>query len=313
MAAPAIVLLEGLHPEAEALLRAAGPLRTGLDAPLAGAAAILTRGQGRLDAAALGAAGPSLRCVARVGAGTDNIDVATASALGVPVFYAPDAFTASTAEHALALLLAVARRLVPLEAAVRRGDWAARAGSAGLDLAGRRLGVVGLGRIGRRFAELAQALGMEVVAWSRTARDPRFPAVELDEALRADVVSLHVSLNAETRGFLSAARIAAMKPGAILINVARGALLDEAALAAAIRGGHLRGAGLDVLAEEPPRPGHPLVGLAGVLVSPHSAALTEGAYRLACLQVAGAVAAHLTGAAVDRTLVRNPEVLPVAR
>jgi len=309
-AAPKIVLLETLHPDAEALLRAAGAVWPGLKAPVGGAAAIITRGQGRLTAAVLREAGPGLRCVARVGAGTDNIDVEAATALGVPVFYAPDAFTAATAEHALALLLAVARRLVPLEAAVRAGDWAARSGPPGLDLAGRRLGIVGLGRIGRRFGQLALALGMDVVAWSRSARDSRFPQAELGTLLRgSDVVSLHLSLNAETRGFLSAERIAAMKPGAILINVARGAVLDEAALAAAIRSGHLRGAGLDVLAEEPPPPDHPLLGLPGVLITPHSAVLTEGAYRTACLQVAGAVADRLAGRPADRALVRNPEVL----
>ena len=305
-----LVLLEPLHPDAEALLRAAGTLRTGLDAPVAGAAAILTRGLGRIRAETLATAGPGLRCVARVGAGTDNIDVAAATARGLPVFYAPDAFTDSTAEHALMLLLAVARRVAPLAAAVRGGHWGARSGPPGLDLGGRRLGIVGLGRIGRRFGGLAQALGMDVVAWSRSARDPRFASVDLDELLAtSDVVSLHLSLDAQTRGFLGAARIAAIKPGAILINVARGGLVDEAALATAVADGHLRGAGLDVLAQEPPPPDHPLFSLPQVLITPHTAALTEGAYRRACLDVAGAVAGYLRGAPADPALVRNPEIL----
>jgi D-3-phosphoglycerate dehydrogenase len=308
----AVVVLEPLAPEADAVIRAhATEVREGLAAPVAGAAAIITRGQGRLTSAVLRAAGPSLRCVARVGAGTDNIDVAAATALGIPVFYAPDAFTAATAEHALALLLAMVRRIAPLDAAVRAGGWAAaRAAPRLTDLAGQRMGIVGLGRIGRRFGELAQALGMEVVAWSRSARDARFPHADLDLLLRtSDVVSLHLSLNAETQGFLSAARIAALKPGAFVLNVARGALVDEAALAEALRAGRLGGAALDVLSEEPPPAGHPLIGLPNVLLTPHVGALTGGAFRDACLQVARAVVGHLRGDAADPAVVRNPGVL----
>jgi len=305
-----IALLEPLHPEAEAVLAAAASLRPGLGAPLPGVAAIVTRGMGRIPAEALAAAGATLRCVARVGAGTDNVDVAAATAAGLPVFYAPEAFTASTAEHALALLLAVCRRLPALDGAVRAGDWAARGGPAGLDLAGRRLGIIGLGRIGRRFGALAQALGMEVCAWSRHSRDPRFPQRPLPSLLAgSDVVSLHLSLAEETRGFLGAERLAAMKPGAILINVARGALLDEPALAAALASGRLRGAGLDVLAQEPPPTDHPLLQLPQVVLTPHTGALTEGAYRLACLQVASAVVRYLGSGTADPALVRNPEVL----
>jgi len=307
---PAIAVLEPLHPEAAALLAAVGELRPGLGAPLAGVAAIVTRGLGRVSAASLAEAGPGLRCVARVGAGTDNIDVRAASARCLPVFYAPDAFTASTAEHALALLLAVARRIPELDARVRAGDWEARSTLTGIELEGRRVGIVGLGRIGRRFGELCQALGMEVVAWSRSTRDARFPHVGLIDLLRgSDVVSLHLSLGPETIGFLDAARIAALRPGAILINVGRGALLDESALAEALAAGRLRGAGLDVLAQEPPPPDHPLVGLPQVVLSPHCGALTQGAFRSACLQVASAVVAWLRGGPVDPGLVRNPEVL----
>lgn len=309
---PAIAVLEPLAPEADTLVRAyATEIREGLNAPVDGVQAILTRGLGRLTADLLRSAGPTLRCVARVGAGTDNIDVAAATALRIPVFYAPDAFTVATSEHALALLLALARRIAPLDAAVRVGDWAAtRAAPDTTDLAGKRLGILGLGRIGRRFGALAQALGMEVVAWSRTSRDPRFPYTDLDELLAtSDVVSLHMSLGPETQGFLGAARIAALKPEAMVLNVARGGLVDEAALAAALRSGRLRGAAVDVLSQEPPPPDHPLLGLPNVLITPHVGALTDGAFRQACLQVAGAVLAYLRGEAPDREQVRNPEVM----
>jgi D-3-phosphoglycerate dehydrogenase len=306
-----VVLLEPVHPEAEAVLEGAGcRLRRGSGAELAGAAAILTRGRGRLPAEALRAAGPSLACVGRVGAGTELIDVQAATALGVPVFYAPDAFTATTAEHALALLLAVARRIPAMDRAVRAGGWEVREQAAGLELAGRRLGVVGLGRTGRCFAALARALGMEVVAWSRRSADPRFPLLSLEELLRtSDVVSLHLALEPSTVGFLGPERIAAMRRGAILLNVARGALVDEAALVRALREGRLAGAGLDVLVEEPPPPEHPLLALPQVVLTPHSAAMTTRAFREACLQVAGAVAAYLAGQPPDPALLRNPAVL----
>ena len=308
-----IALLEPLHPEAEALLAARHRLRRGLRADVAGVAAIVTRGLGRVSAATLSAAGPSLRCVARVGSGTEHIDVAAATAAGIPVVYAPDAFTQSTAEHALALLLSVCRRVVPLSAATRSGDWGARDGPLGLDLGGRRLGVVGMGRIGRRFAEMARGIGMEVVSWSRSAHPGTFPAVSLDELFQtSDVVSLHLALNEETNRFLDAGRIGMMKPGAVLLNVSRGGLVDEDALAEALHAGHLRAVGLDVLAEEPPRAHHPLLCLPQVLVTPHTAALTERAFRDACLLVARAVDGWLRGDPPDRALLRNPEALPPA-
>jgi D-3-phosphoglycerate dehydrogenase len=308
--AEVVVLLEALHPEAEAFLEARYRVRRGLDAELRGAAAIVTRGLGRVDRDVLDAAGRGLRCVARVGVGCEHLDVGEATARGLPVFYTPDAFTDATAEHALALLLALARRLVPLDRAVRTGAWsAAREGPLGVDLAGRRLGVVGLGRTGCRFAALGRALGMEVVGWSRTARPAEPPWCPLDELLAtSDVVSLHLTLGPETRGFLDADRIRRMKPGALLVNVARGALVDERALAEALEEGRLRGAALDVLAEEPPPPGHPLLGRPDVLLTPHTAALTEQAFRRASLEAVRAVDDWLSGRLPALAFWRNPEL-----
>ncbi len=305
-----VTLLEPLHPEAEALLADRHVLRRGLDADVVGAAAIVTRGRGPVSAATIRLAGPALQCVARVGSGMEHIDVQAATAAGIPVLNAPDGFTQTTAEHALALLLCVCRRIVPLAAAASRGDWAVRDGPLGLQLAGLRLGVVGLGRIGRRFAEMARAVGMEVAAWSRTSRDANIPHLPLEDLLaRSDVVSLHLALTPETRGFLNADRIRAMKPGAVLINVARGALVEEAALADALRRGHLRAAALDVLGVEPPTADHPLLALPQVLVTPHTASLTDQAFRQTSLAVARAVDTWLRGEALDRSLLCNPEVL----
>ncbi|HET7559048.1 MAG TPA: NAD(P)-dependent oxidoreductase, partial [Limnochordia bacterium] len=206
-----IALLETLHPAAtEALAQAAQVI---LVAPepspnvVAGCAALITRGRGRITEATLAGAGAGLRCVARVGAGVDNIAVDAATRRGVLVLNAPDAFTVTTAEHALMLMLAVARRVAEFDRAVHEGRWDVRADITGGQLAGRLLGLVGLGRIGRRVGELALALGMRVIAWSPHGRDERFPHVELDELLaQADVVSLHLALSDATRGLLDAGR-----------------------------------------------------------------------------------------------------------
>jgi D-3-phosphoglycerate dehydrogenase len=153
---------------------------------------------------------------------------------------------------------------------VRAGVWIQREG---MQLLGKTLGVIGLGGIGREVARIAAGMGMEVIGWNRTKRaDPPVPLVELDTLLaRSDVISLNLVLNDETRGFLSAERMARMKPGVILVNTARGALLDEAALIAALRGGHIRHAALDVFHAEPLKPDHPLAQLDNVTLSAHSA------------------------------------------
>ncbi|MFL5334482.1 MAG: NAD(P)-dependent oxidoreductase, partial [Geminicoccaceae bacterium] len=196
-----ILLLETVHEEAQSLLEAAAEpvIASALDAATviaesSGCRAIITRGRGRIPAAVMEAT-PELRCVARCGVGLDNIDVEAASRRGVAVVHAPDSCTQSVAEHALALIFALSRQLAQLDRAVQEDHWAVRDRFRGLELAGKTLGIVGLGRIGRRTAELAQAVGMKVVTWSPHSRDDRFPALALDELLRlSDVVSLHLAL-----------------------------------------------------------------------------------------------------------------------
>ena len=222
--------------------------------------------------AAVFAACPKLRMVSIWGTGTDNIDLASAAAHGVTVTNTPGVAAPSIAEHTLALLLAVARKIPKLDAQVRQGQWPR---GAMIQLTGKTVGVIGLGAIGQRFARLAQGVGMKVVAWTMHPRDLGFELVELDRLLReSDVVSLHLRLSDQTRGFLGRDRIAAMKPGAILVNTARGPIVDEAAMIEALKSGHLAGAGLDVFDVEPLPEGHPLAAVDNVVLSPHCAGIT---------------------------------------
>ena len=174
----------------------------------------------------------------------------------------------AVAEHSIALLFACARDIARMDREVRGGIWTPQEG---VQLLGKTLGVIGLGGIGREVARIAKGMGMEVIAYNRTRR-PGVPLVDIATLLaRADVVSLHLTLGDETRGFLSAERIARMKPGAILVNTARGALVDEAALLAALQSGHIRHAGLDVFHAEPLKADHPLAAMPNVTLTSHAA------------------------------------------
>jgi D-3-phosphoglycerate dehydrogenase / 2-oxoglutarate reductase len=295
-------MLETVHEDAQALLDAAAELihASALDAATVareavGCSAIITRGTGRIPAPVL-EANRGLRCVARCGVGLDNIDVAAATRLRIPVVHAPDSSTRSVAEHALSLAFALSRQLSRVDRAVKAGNWGVREGFRGLELSGKTLGIVGLGRIGRRTAELGHALGLHVVTWSPRSRDERFAYLPLEELLTtADIISLHLALAPETRGLLGRDALARMKPGALLINTARGALIDEAALAEALAAGRLAGAGLDVLTQEPPTADHPFFGLDNVLLTPHTAGITDVAYRRMCVETVEQVLRILAG------------------
>jgi D-3-phosphoglycerate dehydrogenase len=176
----------------------------------------------------------------------------------------------AVAEHAIALMMACARDIARMDRGIRAGTWAPLEG---MQLTGKTLGVIGLGGIGREVARIAAGMGMRVIAWNRTARtDAGTPLVDIDTLLAtSDVISLNLSLNEETRGFLDAGRIARIKPGAILVNTARGALIDEAALIAALRSGRIRHAGLDVFHSEPLRSDHALARMDNVTLTAHAA------------------------------------------
>lgn len=237
----AILLLESIHPSALAILEErrdvhrAADRREALSAVAADdVEAIVTGGKQRIDAELMDAAGPAMRVVARCGAGLDTIDLDEARRRDLRVVYAPGVNANATAEHALALMLAAGRQVVDLDRAVREGRWAERDGYQGVELQGARLAVIGLDATGTRLAELGAALGMEASYWSASSRDARFEYGALDAVLaQADVVSLDVALADATRGMIGVERLRLMKPTAILVNTARGALVDEDAVAAA--------------------------------------------------------------------------------
>jgi D-3-phosphoglycerate dehydrogenase / 2-oxoglutarate reductase len=235
-----------------------------------------------------------LRMVSIWGTGTDNVDLDAARQLGIRVTNTPAVSATSIAEHTLALMLAVARRIPLIDGRVRAGEWP-RGGM--VQLHGKTLGVIGLGEIGRRFARLGEAIGMRVVTWTMHPKpELGFAHVELERLLaESDVVSLHLRLSEQTRGFLGAARIAAMKRGAILLNTARGPIVDEEALLEALESGHLAGAGLDVFAVEPLPPGHALTRLPNVVLSPHAAGITPEALEAGLALAVDNVLAHFAG------------------
>jgi glycerate dehydrogenase len=222
------------------------------------------------------AACPNLKLVSVWGTGTDHVDLASAARHGVTVRNTPGVSARSIAEHALALLFAVARRIPEMDAATRNGAWPR---GRSIELYGKTCGVIGYGAIGRHVARLAAALGMRVIVW--TMHPEHYAGVEFVELevlyRTSDVVSVHLRLSPETRGLVGAAQFAMMKPGAILINTARGAIVDEEAMIEALATSRIAGAGLDVFATEPLPPHHPLILLGNVVLTPHCAGITPEA------------------------------------
>lgn len=234
------------------------------------------------------------RVICQYGVGLDQIDLSAASSAGIVVTHTPDYCIDEVAEHALALLLAVARSVARYDRCVRRGRWDFNDGSP-MRIAGKTLGLIGFGRVGRGVASRARALGLSIVATDpyqdgQSIREAGAEPVSFAELLaQADFVSIHVPLTDRTRRILGRDELAAMKRGAILVNTARGALVDQPALAEALANGHVAGAGLDVFDQEPPAAGEPLIGFENVVVTPHAAFLSaeslEAVQRDAALEV----------------------------
>ncbi|MNU41769.1 (S)-sulfolactate dehydrogenase [compost metagenome] len=259
---------------------------------------------------------PELVCVSSGGAGYDTVDVAACTAAGIAVVNQAGGNAASVAEHTYALLLAVQRRVVESHNRLRHDTGFTREDLMGHEIHGGVIGLVGIGQIGTRVARIAQGFGLRVIA-----HDPLLDAeairargaepVTLDELLaQSDVVSLHCPLDASTRGLFGARAFAAMKPGAVFISTARGGIHDEAALYEALRGGHLRGAGLDVWQQEPPPRDAPLLGLANVVATFHTAGVTHEARRNVARSSATQLIAMLRGERPPQLV--NPEVWPAA-
>jgi len=243
------------------------------------AAVIMLTPYAQLDADAMARA-RCCRAVVRYGAGVDNVDLGAATAAGIPVANVPDAAVEEVALHAVALSLALARRMPAAQQVLRGGDWSTDS-MAGLHrFSTLTAGVVGLGRIGSLTANHLRALGATVIAHDPDAVEPDFENVRLEELLeRADLISLHVPLTASTRDMLSHERIRRLRPGVIVVNVSRGGLVDESALAEALIEGRLGGAGIDVFADEPLGLDSPLLGAPNTILTPHVAWRSEESRR----------------------------------
>jgi D-3-phosphoglycerate dehydrogenase len=271
----------------------AGKPREELERALAAADALIVRSETRVTADLLTRA-PKLRVIGRAGTGVDNIDVHAATRRGIAVMNAPGANTVSAAEHAMGLLLGLVRHIPWAADAMRRGEWD-RKRFEGTELRGKTIGIVGLGRIGGHVAQLARAFGMQILGHDpylapERAAELQVKLVPLDHLLRqADVVTLHVAHTEQTHHLINTARLALMKPTAILVNTARGELVDEGALAEALRAKRIGGAAIDVFATEPLPADSTLRGLDRVILTPHLAASTSEAQERVSLEICSAV------------------------
>ena len=305
-----ILLDTVIHPDGMAILQAAehklvGPMST--DTPerrkaLAEAHAIIIGSAWQINDAVLSQA-PNLHVVGRPGIGLDNVNLEAATKHGVCVVHTPDAPTRSTAEHAFALLLALAKRLIVADGALRARGWTSKNEyGAGVELKGKTLGLVGLGRIGGTVARMAQGFDMRVIVFDPYISAERAQAlgVELRSSLcevlaESDFVSLHSALTPQTRGMIGKAELETMKPTAFLINCSRGPVIDEQALSEALRARRIAGAGLDVFSQEPTPSDNPLLQLDNVVVTPHNASRTADGVTAMGIGTAEEVCAVLRG------------------
>lgn len=257
------------------------------------------------------AASPGLRVISRHGVGFDAVDIAAATARGIPVLVADGTNAQAVAEHSFALMLAVARSITRHDGAIREGEWSR--GGNGLELSGRTLGLVGYGAIGERVAAIALAFGMRVLAHDPSATRPGNGVTLLGslEALlaRADILSLHCPLTPATQGLLGRRELALLPPGAIVVNTARGGLIDERALAEAISAGRLFGAGLDTFEDEPLPRTHPFHALNEVVMTPHMAGSTDAALSATAESAVRNALSILRDEPVPHRLVVNPDAL----
>lgn len=281
--------------------------------------ALIVRSSTQVDAELLAAA-RSLRVVGRAGVGVDNVDVKAATARGVIVMNTPQANTIATAEHSMALMLAVARHVPQAHRSLAGGEWK-RTAFTGMQLYRKTLGLIGFGRVARQVAARAQAFGMQVIAYDpyvseEIGRECNVGLVELDELLaEADFISLHTALSPETENILNAESLALCKTGVTIVNAARGRLIDEQALAEALACGRVRAAAVDVFRSEPPGSDHPLLGLPNVVHTPHLGASTEEAQRDVAVQIVEQVLDALRNRdfrnSVNMPFAAGPEFLSV--
>jgi D-3-phosphoglycerate dehydrogenase len=304
-----IVLVTAQHlvPEAQQILQDAGARIEFMAEPITEASLVERLAAGPVDAVVLRgskpftasvlAAGQSLKIIAKNGAGVDSVDLAEASRRGITVAVAAGANAEAVAEHSVALMLALVRDLCKLDRKLRGGGWEGTSWL-GRDFRGSVVGIVGYGSIGRSTARLASALGAKVVVFdlARKEADEFEMEIDLDRLLaRVDILSLHCPLTEHTRGLIGERELGLMKRGALLVNTARGPIVDETALIAALRSGHLAGAGLDTFEIEPLQADNPLLALDNVILTPHVAGVTRNAARQVATMTARNVVEVLAG------------------
>src|SRR6266571_7201028 len=318
---PLVVLGGRIHPDGQALLEQQARVvvsteetERGFLKDAAGAQAIMLRSKPRCTESLMKACA-GLRVIGRHGAGLDIVDIPAATRLGVAVVHAPGSNAQAVAEHALMLMLACVKRTRLIDRMTRAGDWSARTAIGNSELAGKTLGIVGVGNIGRRVAKFAGAIGMRVLGYDKyvpgdEVRRRGAEPVKSFEALlpQVDILTCHTPLTPETKQMINAKTLALMKPGAIFVNTSRGPVQDERALFEALTRGHLAAAGLDVWEEQPTPVDNPLLNLEQVVCSSHVAGVTHEANRQMAVQVAGEMLRVLRGEKPE--VLVNPEVWP---
>jgi len=282
-----------------------------------GAVGIVSR-MGRLDATVMDVA-PQLKVISKHGVGVDNIDIQAAADRGIPVLVATGANAVSVAEHAFALLLATVKRILPLDAGLRAGRWE-KPGFSGREIAGSTMGLMGMGAIAQATGRIAKGLGLNLVGFDPYAPDSAFEELGVtrcasfeDMLAKTNILSLHCPLTDQTRHILNADMLARMPAGGYIINTARGALIDEAALVAAIQSGHLAGAGLDTFAVEPPVPDHPFFSVPEIVLTPHIGGVTRQAGARVGVDAVRGIFQILDGQPVAPERIINRKLLAAAR
>ena len=316
---PLVVLGGPIHPDGQALLEKEARVvvsreesEAGFLKDAAGARGILLRSKPRCTESLMKAIA-GLKVIGRHGAGLDIVDIPAATRLGVAVVHGPGSNAQAVAEHALMLMLACVKRTRLIDRMTRAGDWSARHTIGNSELAGKTLGIVGVGNIGRRVAKFAGAIGMRVLGYDKyvPADELRRRGVEPVASLEAllpqvDVLTTHTPLTDETRHMIDARALARLRKGAIYVNTSRGPVQDERALFEALTRGHLASAGIDVFEEEPTSLDNPLLNLENIVVSTHVAGVTHEAHRQTGVQVASEMLRVLRGEMPD--VLVNPEV-----
>jgi D-3-phosphoglycerate dehydrogenase len=264
---------------------------------------------------ALMAACPRLKVVGRHGVGLDTVDLKAATELGIAVVHAPGSNSDSVAEHALMMILACAKKAIPIDRMTRKADWSPTRWNGNMELHGKTLGIIGVGNIGRRVARMGGALGMRVIAYDKYVADEEVrkrgaePMKDMASVLKqADVVTCHTPHTPETHHMINAQAVAQMKDGVIFVNTSRGKTQDENALLAGLTGGKIRAAGLDVFEEEPVSSDSRLLGLDNVIVSSHVAGVTPETMRGMAMQVGAEMLRVLRGEKPQ--VLGNPDLWP---